>query len=198
VGESLTVHPHTATVLHAAAALHASTQGLFDITLGSAPQGWQLQGRQLTKHHAHVALDLGGIAKGHAVDCAVAALQAAGCTAGWVNAGGDLRTFGDIDVPIALRNEQQGGTHAFGTLRNGALATSHYGPGARASLWAGGASGSPTAMRMHRHVSNHISNHVSVLAPQCLWADALTKVVALTGNPHHAALAAHGAQAWLH
>jgi thiamine biosynthesis lipoprotein len=37
-----------------------------------------------------------------------------------------------------------------------------------------------------------------VAAPRCLWADALTKVVALTGRADHPALAARGATAWLH
>lgn len=39
-------------------------------------------------------LDLGGIAKGHAVDAAVAAMRAAGAGRGLVNAGGDLFAFG--------------------------------------------------------------------------------------------------------
>ncbi len=39
-------------------------------------------------------VDLGGIAKGYAIDLAVAALQDAGATAGIVDIGGDLRLFG--------------------------------------------------------------------------------------------------------
>ncbi|MDF1526836.1 MAG: FAD:protein FMN transferase [bacterium] len=38
--------------------------------------------------------DLGGVAKGYAVDAAVSVLQEAGVKAGIVNAGGDLRSFG--------------------------------------------------------------------------------------------------------
>ena len=41
-----------------------------------------------------MALDLGGIAKGYAVDRAVAAMRARGARAGVVNAGGDLFAFG--------------------------------------------------------------------------------------------------------
>jgi FAD:protein FMN transferase len=41
-----------------------------------------------------VAIDLGGIAKGYAVDRAVAALQAWGITGALVNAGGDLYVLG--------------------------------------------------------------------------------------------------------
>ncbi len=40
-------------------------------------------------------LDLGGIAKGYAIDKAVEALEAAGATAGLVNVGGDIRCFGE-------------------------------------------------------------------------------------------------------
>jgi thiamine biosynthesis lipoprotein ApbE len=39
-------------------------------------------------------VDLGGIAKGFAVDRAVKALKCAGLASGVVNAGGDLRVFG--------------------------------------------------------------------------------------------------------
>ena len=37
------------------------------------------------------------------MDCAVAALQAAGCPAGLVNAGGDVRVFGATRETILLR-----------------------------------------------------------------------------------------------
>jgi thiamine biosynthesis lipoprotein len=39
---------------------------------------------------------------------------------------------------------------------------------------------------------------VSVAAPRCLWADALTKVVAISGDTAHPLLARHGAMAWQH
>lgn len=40
-------------------------------------------------------IDLGGIAKGHAVDAAAAAMKGAGAARGLVNAGGDMFAFGD-------------------------------------------------------------------------------------------------------
>jgi len=40
------------------------------------------------------ALDLGGIAKGYVVDAGIEILEKAGATAGLINAGGDLRSFG--------------------------------------------------------------------------------------------------------
>ena len=158
-------------MLDAAAELCEASAGLFDISLGTGRDGWSCDGFVLRKLRAGVRLDLGGIAKGHAVDVAIVALQRAGVDAGWVNAGGDLRVFGELPLPIDLRDEQAGGVRRFATLQDGAFAT---------SLIAGTA------------------RHASVAAERCLWADALTKVVALSGDARHALVAAHGAQAWLH
>lgn len=184
-GAAIEVDAGTASVLQAAGRLHADSGGLFDVTLGSAGPGpgWRLDdGRRLLKLEAGVALDLGGIAKGHAVDCAVAALRAAGTQAGCVNAGGDLRAFGGLEVPVLLRDEHAGGVRPFCLLADGALATSCYAGGARSSL----AGAAPVATQ------------VSVAAETCLWADALTKLVAATGRTDHPLLARHGALAWRH
>lgn len=190
-GEATPVHAHTVQVLLAARELAEASDGLFDISLGSGPQGWRLLPPtpeqpatwQLQRLTPHTRLDLGGIAKGYAVDLAIQALQQGGSSAGWVNAGGDLRCFGDLDLPLQLRDEHSGGTRSFGVLRDGAFATSHYGPHSRSALHG---PNRPDAV------------HVSVAAPECLWADALTKIVALTGRPDHPLLARHGAQAWWH
>lgn len=188
-GERMAVRPITREVLAAAADLRAASAGTFDITLGSAPDGWSLVGTELHKLRGETEIDLGGIGKGHAVDLAVQALIAQGCASGWVNAGGDLRAFGDLEAPVHLRVELTGGVRPFALLRDGAFATSHFGPGSRSRLVAGA---SPT----DRHA------HASVAAPLCLWADALTKVVALSGDAAQPAmvrlLARYDALAWLH
>lgn len=141
-------------VLGAAARLAEWSGGRFDVALGSGR--WRLDDGRLVKLDAGTRLDLGGIAKGHAVDRAVEALRAAGASAGWVNAGGDLRCFGAPGVEIDLRDESTGGVRRFGRLHDGAFATS------RLQAFGG------TSLR-----------HVSVAAPECLWADALTKLAAL-------------------
>ena len=184
-GERLTMRPSTQHVLTAAHELGMASNGAFDISLGSAPEGWRCDGDQLHKLAAAVQLDLGGIGKGHAVDCAVQALLAHGCTNGWVNAGGDLRAFGDTELPLRLRDETSGGVRPFASLRDGAFATSHFGRQSRSSLAC-----DPRAGRLPAHVS--------VAAPLCLWADALTKVVAVSGDTSHPLLARFGACAWLH
>ena len=179
-GQSLRLRPATRAVLAAAAELHGASEGDFDISLGSAPRGWRLEGDELHKLDAGARLDAGGIAKGHAVDLAVSALLERGCAAGWVNAGGDLRAFGDVEVPVLLRDEITGGVRRFATLQQGAFATSHFDRGSRATL-------------THRRRA-----HVSVAAPQCLWADALTKIVAIRGDTDDPVLARYQASAWLH
>ena len=136
-------------------------------------------------------LDLGGIAKGHAVDVAVQALTARGCTAGWVNAGGDLRAFGAVCLPVHLRDEAGGGVRPFAMLQDGAFASSHFGTGARMALCKGAA--------LRNCAAPHPGHDwVSVAAPLCLWADALTKVVALAGDSAAALLTRYGATAWQH
>jgi len=169
-GQGCTVRPATATVLRAASALRRESGGLFDITQGSAPLGWRIDGRTWWRLDAAARVDLGGIAKGFAVDRAVSALRRHGCAGGWVNAGGDLRAFGSAELPLQLRDEEQGGVRLFGHLADGAFATSRL-PG---------------------------GGHVSVAAPRALWADALTKVLAFSGDPGHPLLARHGALGFVH
>ena len=187
-GASLVPSPATLEVLAAAHALFCASVGLFDISSGSAPDGWACHDGRLHKLHPRARLDLGGIGKGYAVDRAVQRLIEHGVTAGWVNAGGDLRVFGDIELPIALRDESNGGSRPFAGIADGAFATSHYGAGARSRL-----AGSARVTFLEQRAA-----HVSVAAPLCLWADALTKVVALSGDTSHPLLARHGALAWLH
>jgi thiamine biosynthesis lipoprotein len=174
-GARIAIHDDAAVVLAAAAALRDATGGAFDVSLGTGTWQWQVEpGGALIKLSEGVRIDLGGIAKGHAVDCAVDVVLQHGVTAGWVNAGGDLRAFGALALPIDLRDEQVGGVRRFATICDGAFATSRLVAPDGSVLVA------------------------SVAAPQCLWADALTKVVVASGDAEHALLARFGARAWLH
>lgn len=188
---SMPVRPAMRDVLVAAQDLQHATGGDFDISVGTAPDGWRFDGERLHKLSDAVRFDLGGIGKGHAVDLAVAAMRRSGCRAGWVNAGGDLRAFGEVTVPVNLRDEASGGVRPFGTVRDGAFATSCFDAGSRSWL----------AHRLsHRPLpGDRAHGHVSVAAPRCLIADALTKVVALRGEvAMRPLLARHGATAWVH
>ena len=182
-GACIGVHRATARVLALARELHVASGGVFDVSQG-VPDGWSLDGARLVKTAAHARLDLGGIAKGWAVDRAVAALRRAGIAGGWVNAGGDLRAFGSAEVPVAVRDETTGGVRAFGTLGDGAFATSRYAADSRC--------------RLHRAGGAPAAAHVSVAAPECVRADALTKIVSATGDAAHPLVAACGGRAWIH
>lgn len=109
-------------------------------------------------------IDLGGIAKGYAVDAAVATFQAHGVIAGVVNAGGDLRVFGDLEHTVAVRvPSQPNQVIAIAKLENLSCATSamYY---AAAETIVG-----------NRDQLKYES--VSVIATSCAVADALTKIV---------------------
>lgn len=185
-GASLAVRAPTRRVLAAARELHVASAGIFDISLHSAPNGWHCDADRLHKLDAQTRLDLGGIGKGFAVDCAVQALLDHGCAGGWVNAGGDLRAFGSAEVPVVLRDEHGGGVRPFATLQDGAFATSWFD---RDSRCKGSTSANDAAP---------VRAHASVAAPLCLWADALTKIVAISGDALHPLLARYDARAWLH
>jgi thiamine biosynthesis lipoprotein len=104
-GVAVRIGRSTREVLRFAQHLHARSAGIFDPSLPLRPG--RLADLEITAGtavcHAPLELDCGGMAKGFAVDCAVAALRAAGCRAGLVNAGGDLRVFGAARARILLR-----------------------------------------------------------------------------------------------
>jgi len=133
-----------------------------------------------------LALTFDGIAKGYAVDLAVTALTQAGMTAGWVNAGGDMRAFGNHVLPVS-RREADGTLRRLGALQNGAVATSAAKPYTEHDRFPGltvsAGSGVPTP-------------GVWTVSARYAWqADALTKIAALAAPQGRAALiqALHGA-----
>ncbi len=77
-------------------ACRSATPGMLDIELPEP---------DVVVLHERVALDLGGIAKGFAVDRAIERLMSAGCIGGQVNAGGDMRVFGADNTPVWLRTD---------------------------------------------------------------------------------------------
>ena len=120
-------------------------------------------------------IDLGGIAKGYAVDQAVAALRSHGLTSGVVNAGGDLRCFGEPQ-PVHLRALQDPTTLLYlGRLANAAIATSADYFNSRGD----GADRIGALVDPRRAKCRLWGHSVSVVAADCLTADALTKIIAL-------------------
>jgi thiamine biosynthesis lipoprotein len=123
-------------------------------------------------------IDLGGIAKGFAVDRAVDALRRHGATAGTVNAGGDLRIFGSAGEPVLVRRPDASGCFLpLTVLHDSALATSAPYFAARRI---GGHLCAPVIDPRNGRPSRQ-SISVTVQARTCLLADALCKAVWLAG-----------------
>ncbi|MFT5532765.1 MAG: thiamine biosynthesis lipoprotein [Burkholderiaceae bacterium] len=214
VGAPVAVDAHTARVIAGALQLHADSDTIFNISCATQLAQWEylpspaqilpayaatdcgllLETDGCLRKTRDVLIDLGGIAKGYAVDVAIAALQQAGITSACVNAGGDVRVLGTTPFAIAIRDPTSiTGSTVTVDLMDAALATS-------ATYFSAKQIGS-------RHVSAlidgrsgaAISTHhsVTVQAADCLWADALTKVVMASGDTRHPLLARHGAQAFL-
>jgi thiamine biosynthesis lipoprotein len=182
-GEWVELNPLTFHVLQASNRLFEVSGGVFDIRCGSVTAGSPppLKFRAASAQKTGPGqLDLGGIAKGYAVDRAVERMQR--CTAGLpisgsVNAGGDMRLWGRGAVPAAA---QVRGTGAFWlrpfVIREAAVATSSV----RMS------NDSTLAPAVHRIMPSGQAlkkeQTVTVFAKQCLWADALTKIVLLASE----------------
>jgi thiamine biosynthesis lipoprotein len=137
-----------------------------------------------------LCLDLGGIAKGFAVDLAVNILQSAAVPAGLVNAGGDLRVFGNEAQDIHVRNPTSPSMVInLGNMREGAIATSSL----YFARWDKNSKSYMVNPINHEHIE--FSDSYSVIADQCIYADALTKVVSISGNTNHPCLGHFSAQA---
>ena len=119
----------------------------------------------LVRLHEPATIDVGGIAKGFAVDRAIDALRAYGAAAGFVNAGGDMSGFGP-GWPVEINDPVCGIPKAEVLLTNRAIATSALVDGAM------------------EHICNWEERWTSatVCAATAMDADALTKIV-LAGSP---------------
>jgi FAD:protein FMN transferase len=168
------VRPDTWHLLKLAQRLYVLTEGVFDPCLPSHPGrlpdveiGSEEEEEPTVICHAPIRLDLGGIAKGHAIDRAVAALDAMGCQSGLVNAGGDLRVFGDRRETVLLR---RGADFHPMELENAALAVSDLDAAERPEEHQG----------YYNHVSPSVTQrYAAVVAQEAAIADALTKCVLL-------------------
>ncbi len=164
------VQPDTWHVLQLARRVYDLTDGVFDPCLPDQPG--RLHEVELTEGsklvcHERVEIDLGGIAKGHAVDRAIEKLIEAGCSAGLVNAGGDLRVFGERAETILLRRTA---SYRQLALQNAALAISDLDATDRPIEHSG---------YYNRTGPDPTSRYAAVIAQSTAIADALTKCVLL-------------------
>jgi len=205
------VRRETFTVLGRAHRLATESGGAFDPTVSPLLARWGLLPRALRRKEPGdwrdvvllpggkvrflraLALDLGGIAKGFAVDAAITTLRRKGVKSAIVNAGGDLRVFGE---PATIHLRHPAAPQRFADtiqLRDAALATS-----------------SPcfTQKRWHGETVSHLvdpagrnpitgTTSVSVRASECWLADALTKVVLVAPHKARKLLARYGAEAFI-
>lgn len=195
------VHAWTARVLERAIHWARHSEGVFDVVrAGKAaiergalpihpgqpvPQAAHWTWLELTGRSARLmkpaCIDVGGIAKGFAVDRALDALKSAGAGFGLVNAGGDMAAFGSEPWMVQVVDAANREPVAEVEIENGALATSSVLPNGE-----------------HAHLVGREPDLISatVCAPSAMDADALTKIV-LSGSPlTSACLDAAGARAF--
>lgn len=201
-GIAVAVAPQTRQVLESALRIAAVSDGCFDPTIAPQLVSWGFLPRPspsidpdpradwrdielVDSTHVRLArplwIDLGGIAKGYAVDRALEILVEAGATQVAVEAGGDLRVAGPCAEPIYLR-DGMGGMDAspLAEIGNGAFATSC---GNAERRYIDGRWCSVHVDPRTRGPAETIA-HACVAAPSCMIADALTKVVLAADEAH--------------
>ena len=214
VGTPVVVNAHTARVIAAALVLTEASGSIFNPGCATRLVQWGLLphlGGALPDYDATdsglaisdqctvvktraLLIDLGGIAKGYAVDQAIDALENVGINSACVNAGGDLRVLGSAPFSVAIRDPQAvTSAGARIDLADAAMATSAGYFSSRqiddrtVSALIDGRSGAAV----------NRSTSASVIASECLLADALTKIVMATGEADHPILARFGARAFI-
>jgi thiamine biosynthesis lipoprotein len=196
------VHAWTFRVLEAAVELNRRSHGMFDIAvapalqrLGLLPQTTAdrrtgaaarlfdaielLSGNAVRFGRADLRIDLGGIAKGFAVDRAVEVLKRFDIPGGIVNAGGDLAAFGANPCAIDIRNPRiPSRIICRVAIADQALASSAR----RFDPFHAMATTSSAVIDPHSQQPTEAVDGVSVRAPSCMIADALTKLVMICGT----------------
>jgi len=187
----ITVHPWTARVLHWAKNMATASDHRFNPTVGGAlvalgklpdhgvdfisigsADDLELRGLEVRRRRA-VLITLDGIAKGFAVDRAIARLRQLGISQAVVNAGGDWRCFG---TPQPIQLAKALGSEPLGMLHNGACATS-----------AAGLDPTRYPAQLMAQQKSLTQGHWTVIAPQAWRADALTKVASASAPDQAAA-----------
>lgn len=151
---ALTLDDETAALIDYAAACHAQSDGLFDITSGVLRRAWNFKTARVPEAHeidallpligwskvawerpslflpvAGMELDFGGIGKEYAADRAAVTLRQAGVAHALINLGGDVRVVGarhdGSPWRVGIRHPRQpDGVLATIALAEGGLATS--------------------------------------------------------------------------
>jgi thiamine biosynthesis lipoprotein len=197
---AVALHPWTYAVLAMAVEMARHSAGAFDIGVAPALQRMgQLPGvsqsssagmptwdaielladNQVRFRHPAVLIDLGGIAKGFAVDRAVEALQSHGVRSAMVNAGGDLAAFGPEARIIHIRDPRCPDKLLCQVeVSNQALASSAR----RFDPFQSADSTDTAVIEPKTQMPARAAYGATVRASSCMVADALTKVVMVAGE----------------
>jgi thiamine biosynthesis lipoprotein len=198
--KSTVVDAWTFAVLEAAVDLNRRSNGIFDIAVAPALQALGLlpqangaavlsgtrtgdaielaPGNAVRFRRADIAIDLGGIAKGFAVDRALEVLGDFGMTNATVNAGGDLAAFGPEPQTVHVRHPRYPRQLVCRVeVGNEALASSAR----RFDLFRATDTASTAVIDPATRRAPEIIDGATVRAPTCMLADALTKIVMILG-----------------
>lgn len=206
------ISPMLMEVLQAGVSYYFLSGGAFDMTVGPLMKLWSFRGgpervpsgEEITRVRSFVGsdrmvlnssessaylpvkgmeIDLGGIAKGYAVDRAVKALRSGGISHAVVNAGGDLFVLGSSrcpeGVPVGVRDPvNRGGLLGWVRVRDAAVATS----GSYENFFVRDGKG-------YTHIIDPRDGYpvqrvlsVSVRAPSAMQADALATALFVLGS----------------
>ena len=208
------VDPRTYEVLVWAQTVAEASAGVFDISLGRKLVDWgflpQPEGapapdaaatwRDIILEAGQVRflrplwIDLGGIAKGFAVDQALAAMALPPDIQCCINAGGDLRAAGPAPESVRLRLPGPADMIPVIEIENASLASSSGKEHQREYQ------GLPVVPHVDALTGDPAGRgfFVSVAALQCVMADALTKVVLACGEKSEPLLRRFGAMAYVY
>ncbi len=209
----IAVHPWTYSVLGEAQRFSHATDGCFDVSVAAKLVEWGMlpaphktqtppfgSWRDIELLSAdHVAfrrplwIDLGGIAKGFAVDRATERLRDCGAQRTVVNAGGDIRVAGGNAEMIRLGADSMKEGAPVLELMDGSVAGSLAAFREKPS----GAQVSGPHVDGSRRKPAPLDRFVCVVAEQCVVADALTKVVMAMGLESAELLEQFGASAYI-
>jgi thiamine biosynthesis lipoprotein len=208
-GEDVPLSPATRAVLRAAQQAAAETEGAFDATCQPLVEVWKRAGdvgvlptelqladaraasnwelieltdRGAIKRRATACIDLGGIAKGYAIDQAAEAMKRPDVVGGLVDVGGDVLCFGEQENGeswlVEVRNPFGPDCLAKVRIRDGAVCTS--GNYARYTEIEGKRYGHIIDPRMRRPTNE--AESVTVVAPTALTADIWATALCVLGQ----------------
>lgn len=211
------VHAWTFEVLEAAVEMHRRSDGVFDIAIAPTLQDMGLlprsgdegpiateaqslgaieliSGQTVRFRQTGTRIDLGGIAKGFAVDRAVEALRRFDLPAGIVNAGGDLAVFGQGSQRIDVRDPREPGrTICSVEVAEEALASTAR----RFDLFRSAETTAAAVIDPRTRKPAQAINGATVRASSCMVADALTKIAMISGTDAIGVLEHYNASALL-